>query len=444
MPLLHGVLPGLSRAALFVYYRIRYTGQPVPPRGPVLLVANHPNSLLDPAMVVAAAQRPVRFLAKAPLFSDPKTAFLVKGAAAIPVYRRSDDPGLMDRNEDAFRAVYTALAQGAAVGIFPEGLSHSEPALAPLKTGAARMALGGAREAGRPFPVVPIGLVFRHKAVFRSEAVTLVGEPVSWDDLAARGPEDADAVRELTERIADSLRRVTVNLERWQDQPLVEFILKLWDAEGRIAEDEAARLARLETTAGILAEARRRDDREALALADAVNAQRRRLARLGLDPDDLRADVGLSRALRWTARRIHWTLPFAALAAVAGFAAFYVPYRATGMIVDRRKLKHDEQSTWKLLLGIVIYGLWIIGLSVAAAAIWDWWMGLITLAALPIVGMTGLAVRERFRGAWDDARRFFLLRSRRHLVASLLAEQTRLAARLRALHDRYTAGMETR
>ena len=48
--------------------------------------------------VVAAARRPVRFLAKAPLFRDPKTAWLVKSAGAIPVYRRTDDPAEVGKN----------------------------------------------------------------------------------------------------------------------------------------------------------------------------------------------------------------------------------------------------------------------------------------------------------------------------------------------------------
>src|SRR3990170_9112737 len=187
MPWLHAVLPHASRAAAAVCYRIRYGGAPVPRGGLFLLVATPPNSLLDPMLVAAAAGRRVRFLAKAPLWDDGKTAWLVRGAAAIPVYRRADDPGQMDRNEDAFRAVHAALAGGAAVGIFPEGLSHSEPALAPLKTGAARIALGGATLAGGAFPVIPVGLVFRRKDVFRSEALVLTGAAVAWGDLAAPG-----------------------------------------------------------------------------------------------------------------------------------------------------------------------------------------------------------------------------------------------------------------
>lgn len=112
--------PRLSRAALRTYYRFERAGGDVPEEGPVLLVPNHPNSLLDPAAVCAVAGRPVRFLAKAPLFSDPLVGRILRSCGAIPVHRRRDDPTLMDRNEEAFRAAHAALAGGDAVGIFPE------------------------------------------------------------------------------------------------------------------------------------------------------------------------------------------------------------------------------------------------------------------------------------------------------------------------------------
>jgi len=96
----------LAHAASRIYYRLTIAGERVPAGGPVLLVANHPNSLIDPILVCAAARRPVRFLAKAPLFSDFKTGWMMRAVGAIPVHRRVDDPGLMDRNQDMFRAVY--------------------------------------------------------------------------------------------------------------------------------------------------------------------------------------------------------------------------------------------------------------------------------------------------------------------------------------------------
>ena len=43
----------------------------IPQTGPVLLCANHANSMIDPVLIGVAAHRPVRFMAKAPLFDTP-------------------------------------------------------------------------------------------------------------------------------------------------------------------------------------------------------------------------------------------------------------------------------------------------------------------------------------------------------------------------------------
>jgi hypothetical protein len=280
--------------------------------------------------------------------------------------------------------------------------------------------------------------------VFRSDALVLRGAPVAWDDLAPRGAADAAAVRELTGRIDRALRDVTVNLEQWQDQPLVDAAVRVWEAERGVEPGPADRVGRQAVTTRILAVARRREDGAAAALAARLERHRRRLERLRLRPGDLPAEVGVSRALRWTVRRAHLLLPLAAIAALAGFLAFYLPYRVTGALVARVRLRDDERSTWKLLVGIGVYAAWL-ALAVAAAALAGGWRGaLLGLVLLPPAGMTGLLVRERWRGAWADARRFLLLRSRRGLVAALRAEQAALAADLAAVYHQYAAHLETR
>ena len=200
------------------------------------MVANHPNGLLDPALVIAAAGRRMRFLAKSTLFSDLRLGWLVRGGGAIPVYRKMDDPKRPGDNRDAFDAAYRALSEGFAIGVFPEGMSHSEPSLGRLKTGAARMVLGAYQRDGTEAPIYPIGLTFRRKEVFRSEALAVLGDPVEWSDLADRGPEDREAVRELTRRIGVGLRAVTVNLEHWEDVPLVGSVEAIWAAENEGTE----------------------------------------------------------------------------------------------------------------------------------------------------------------------------------------------------------------
>ena len=156
------LLPVFSRvasAAARIFYRLTVAGGSVPATGPVLLVANHPNSLVDPALVVAVARRPVRFLAAAPVFDDPKVGWLIKAAGSIPVYRRHETPADMSKNRQMFEAVFEELGRGAAVGIFPEGVSHSEPSLVDLKTGAARIALGTREYRGINPVIVPVGMV---------------------------------------------------------------------------------------------------------------------------------------------------------------------------------------------------------------------------------------------------------------------------------------------
>jgi hypothetical protein len=319
-------------------------------------------------------------------------------------------------------------------GIFPEGLSHSEPALAPLKTGAARIAFGGSALLGRAFPVVPVGLTFREKDVFRSEAMVLVGEPVSWDDLVPAGADDTEAVRALTERIAAGLRTVTVNLERWHDQPILECALSVWEAERGLASQPPEYVNRLELTTRILAAVRSGDEPEATELAALVERHGRRLERLGLRPGDLRADVRLARGLSWAARRVPLVLPFAAVLGLAGFVLFWAPYRLTGWAVDRLDRPADQRATYKLLFGTAIYGLWVLAGAAVAAATVHVLAGAAVLVIVPLVGMAGVVVRERWRGAWTDARRFLLLRSRRRLRDALRERQRALATRLDAMY----------
>ena len=173
----------LARAVCWVFYRVDRIGARAASDGAVLLLPNHPNALLDPALVWATAGRDVRFLAKSTLFDGPLRPVLA-GAGAIPVYRKLDQGVDTSKNAETFAAVSAALAAGDAVCIFPEGISHSTGRLEPLRTGAARMALAAERE-GTAVALVPVGLNFDRKTAFRSRVTVVFGQPFSARDLAA-------------------------------------------------------------------------------------------------------------------------------------------------------------------------------------------------------------------------------------------------------------------
>jgi hypothetical protein len=126
-------------------------------------------------------------------------------------------------------------------------------------------------------------------------------------------------------------------------------------------------------------------------------------------------------------------LPLGIVFAVVGAALFWVPYQLTGTIVNRLRLLEDTRSTWKLLIGIVLYTLWLVALVIGAGTTFGGSGALLTAVGVPVVAMIGLLVREHWQSAWSDARRFFLLRSRKGLINKLRNDQRDLAVRLERL-----------
>src|SRR5262245_34438164 len=127
---------GAARALVRFYYsRIEISYQPrVPSSGPVLFVANHANSLMDPVVIGIVAGRPVHFLAKAPLFEIPVVGRVMHALGMVPAFRGSDDASQVGRNVESLSRAAGFLAKGEAAGIFPEGKSHDLPKLEQVRT----------------------------------------------------------------------------------------------------------------------------------------------------------------------------------------------------------------------------------------------------------------------------------------------------------------------
>lgn len=436
------VMNVISNLAIRGYYRVTVSGARVRSDGPVLLVANHNNSLVDPALVVVAADRTVRFMAKEPLFRDPLIGWLVKGVGSVPVYRQQDDPAKLAQNLDSFRDVHTVLAAGDAVGIFPEGISHSASRLQPLKTGAARIAIGAGQIIGHDFPIVAMGLVFRDRDEFRSEAHVIITDAFVWNDLLVHGVEDRTAVRELTRRIETAMRSVTLNLEAWEDEPLVRAAELVWAVERHdVSLDPASQVERLRLTTESLAALRTGGDDAWRTVAGELQAHMRELHELGLSPAELKDDVRIGEAVEWTVARI----PFAVVLPVSlvGAVVFWPPKALTSAIAQRMSASEGVETlvTYRILVGFVVFAVWF---AVVALTLWPllglgW--ALLAFVAQPFWAFAALAVGERRKQAFEAARRFVLRRRERPRLDVLREQQRALADELERLYAHVTAAM---
>ena len=219
---------------------------PRPEDGPVLLVGNHPNSLIDPALLIATSGRIVHFAAQDGLFRNRFMRWILAGLGAVPVRRRSDHGGDKVDNAQAFAALHEVLRCGRAIGIFPEGLSHDEAALQRFKTGAARIALAFAQaHPDTPLRIVPCGLTYVRRRQFRSRVLVQYGPPVEIDEgWRTRHQEDpTQAARDLTDTVERALRERTVNAEDWETMRVLEAVRRLYQPP-RASLTERVELAR--------------------------------------------------------------------------------------------------------------------------------------------------------------------------------------------------------
>jgi 1-acyl-sn-glycerol-3-phosphate acyltransferase len=408
--------------ALRCFYWIESAGPPLPD-GPVVLVGNHPNALVDPGLLIAVSPRPLTFLAKEPIFRMPILGTLVRALGALPVVRVQDDPARMRENLEALGAASRGLAAGRAVAIFPEGRSHSEPSLGALKTGAARLAL----QAGVPVRIVPVGLTYAEKGRFRSVVRVELGPALE----VPPGAPEPERVRALTERIAGGLRLLTLDLAAWEDLPLIEAA----DALYVLATAAPARDAeRKRLFARGLALLRAEQPERAAELAGQVLSFQRRLALSRADAGDLGIRYRPWTVLRFVTRNLVALVLGFPLAAL-GVIAFALPVLGTRLALRLAHTEPDLVATVKLLAGLVLGPLYVAALA-AAAGWWlgPWWAVAVVAGALPLALFTRRFVARRAE-AIRDARLFFVLGNRSARKQQLLAEARALAARVTSVAD---------
>jgi glycerol-3-phosphate O-acyltransferase/dihydroxyacetone phosphate acyltransferase len=231
--LLYRASRGLLRGALGFYFaRIeRFHSENVPSTEPVLFTSNHPNSLTDAFVIGTSVPRKVNFVATVLLFRFPPIRWLLNRCGVIAINRVKDDPRSMRSVLDTFEACFRVLEQGEAVGIFPEGITHDDQQLKKVKTGAARMALEVEQRNGGKLglQIVPVGLTFSAKEIYRSEALVNFGPPIPVADfLPVYAKNRHEGIQTLSGEIENRIQSLIIHLPQLERGRIVGAVKRLY------------------------------------------------------------------------------------------------------------------------------------------------------------------------------------------------------------------------
>lgn len=427
---------GIVHRLVKVYYpHIEVTGrEQIPGTGPVLLCGNHPNSLMDPIVVGIGADRPVRFMAKAPLFKTPVLGPIMHGMGMIPAYRGSDDSKQVRKNLESLDSIAKILVEGHAVGIFPEGKSHDAMQVEMVRSGVARIAVQVVEQGVSELVVVPLGLNYYRKEQFRSSIWIQVGQPIrveSW--LREQGETGRKAIRALTEEVERRLKSVVVHLDEPGWEALVEDLEVLVQNELQLKS-----LHRRKQVADAMNFFLSTDRPRAEAIAAEVRTHRESVKACGLTMNSPVLGASGLRLFGIILGRIA-VLLLGLLPAFAGLFFHVVPFSVVRLIAYFiTPPNRTAVSFYRLLVGLPVYAFWYVVAGIAATwMVVPTWSIVVSILLLPVTGIIALGYWPH---AWEYASRSWRqLRflSNRENCENLRLERESLRSQLIMMAEQY-------
>ncbi|MDZ7877498.1 MAG: 1-acyl-sn-glycerol-3-phosphate acyltransferase [Saprospiraceae bacterium] len=228
--LVYRLLQGMAILGNEVYFRkIHYINkQYLSADGPLVVICNHPNTVVDPLLAIMYAREPVFLLANYSLFKNPIAGAILRTLFCIPVKRVKDVAERENRdNDDAFRKSEQHLKEKRSIFLAAEGSSYTERHIRTFKTGAARILFAAESQSDFKLNVriLPVGLTYFDPLKFGSDVVVEVGAPFSaadWKDRYAQNPQET--VNNFMQYIEDKFHDLTIHCENVKED---HFLQKL-------------------------------------------------------------------------------------------------------------------------------------------------------------------------------------------------------------------------
>jgi len=338
----------------------------VPENCGLILCANHVNALVDVVVLQASINKDIRPLARSGLFANPFLNIILNLIGAVPIYS------------------------------------------------AARIALGAKSKNEKEPVIIPVGLTFSRKGKFRSDVLVQYGNAI--DLTTTHAIDSFDAVEQVTDRIKQSLARVTLNADSWEDIYLISRLEKFFA------------LRRGKYRKGQLKD-------RFHALQRLIDAQR--ILRV-YEPDKIRSLViqlrGFERLCKACGiRAYHLTIKYKPLLvtmymlrlitilvvglpiALWGALNSFLPYQLTRIVSRRISKGPDQYDTANASFGMFFFSVFWSTQTYITYLYTDAKFALIYLASVMISAPFALKLRKEFHIITDNVKIFFLFMRKKQL-----------------------------
>ncbi len=397
----------------------------------MIVVANHPNTLMDAWVIGMACNQPIYYMAKATLFDSSFKLKLLRSLNMIPINRKGEGKIKGVDNEDSLSECYKVLAKGKTLVIFPEGTSYKERILRKLKTGTARIALETEKRNNwnLDLQIVAVGLNYSQQERFRSDILIDIDKPRSvleYKEEYERKPREAS--QRLTSSIRKRLENVLVTVESQDEELLVEQIYKVMNTK-YVGSEKGVNKEVKE-----MKEITRRLDEIKILQPWLLEEIKTKIKSINwkLDKMHIRTDF-LDKRFRSSAffRQMMISVLFVLIAlpmAIFGVIHNLFQYLFADWLVPKISTDIEYFAPLAILVGIVLYPVIYAGFAIGAYYVLDlnWYTLLIYILLMPLSGLFTYWFAKYLKNVSYQWQYMLLLVDRKQTLQELQQEKKRL------------------
>ncbi|MEZ4937181.1 MAG: lysophospholipid acyltransferase family protein [Crocinitomicaceae bacterium] len=427
--MLYHILKFIISIGIRIYYKeIKVVGREhIPKKGPLIIAANHPNTLMDAWMIGMICKQPIYYMTKATFFSTRFKRRLLTSLKMVPINRAHEGRQEGVDNKASFEACYQLLENEKFLVIFPEGTSFKERVLRKLKSGTARIALETENrnnfELG--LKIVTVGINYAMPERFQSRILVSISEPFEVKDMKEKYAQNpTTASKEVTEKIRANLEKVlATTLDKEHDQITENLydILSIQDFKNLSrSKGVANRISKVKEISNRLQELEVSEPWKVYEIKYLAKKINFKLKKLHLKTMFVEKGIRKGRVIRelfWSMLLIILFFPLF----IYGLFFNFIPYKLVDWLVPKISKDVEYFAPLAIILSGIIYPIYYFGVVYAVVNIFDliFFRGMIFMISLPISGIFAYTFKKNLDHVAYKWNYLFLLISRKDIVRAL-------------------------